>query len=158
METFKAEESKVLPVHGLDLLKLQIEEPLRWVDSYDMYGERTKAGKSGDPSDFDNYGVFKAKCKLCNKFSQQSKRPEQAKYFHFVHCSREHGYIFDEEQQFKTEDETLQQVIIASQLYGLPLPGYEDHEKCIKQHREGKIVCAVHEGNEYVEKFWLGYI
>jgi hypothetical protein len=154
LEIFKAKEVKageIPPVDGLDLLKLQVEEPMRWSESYDMYGERTFAGKFGDPSDYSNYGKFKAKCKLCEQFSEQFYDSWKAKDAHFMHCAREHGYIFPEDTpagHFYVRDVKLQSAIEIAMLYDFPMPGYEEHKKCIKQRREDKIICVIHEGNE----------
>lgn len=136
------------PVQGLDLLKLQLQAPMKWSESYEMYGERhIWVDDSYNLSQYKNYAKFKAKCCLCEQLTEPFNDSGMAIHAHFLHCSEKHGYIFPENYStalFKVENKALQQTIQLAMEYDLPLPGFEDHENCIKQYRNKRIVCIVH--------------
>ncbi len=118
---------------------------MQWSESFDMYGERRPfTSKYADLSDFNNYNLFKAACKLCNHRTDEFKDSNEAKFEHFKHCSRKHGYIFDENHPIKDVEDVEQQIIRSAMLFDLPNPGFEDHDNCVKQYHHGKIVCALH--------------
>jgi hypothetical protein len=137
----------------------QLITPMRWSDSYEMYGERRpRLTSSADLSDYSNWATFKAKCKLCERFTDETNSSTQAVRWHYEHCSRWHGYVFDQSAVFYSANSELQYIITKSCEFDLPMPGYDDHSKCIKQFKDGKPVCVVHSGNEYKERRWLGHI
>ncbi len=153
------EREKNPPVQGLDLLKLQLQGPLKWSESYEMYGERhIWVSDHYDLSDYNNYAKFKAKCVLCEHLTEQFRDSSMAVHAHFLHCSEKHGYIFPENyptQLFKVENKQLQDIIQVAMEYDLPLPGYENHENCIKQRKNNRITCVVH--NESKESHEVSY-
>ena len=126
--------------------------PMRWTESYEMYGERRHyVDDRADLSKYENYKLFKACCAICKHFTAKFKSSEAAIHAHYEHCSKDHDYIFSQnysKTRFKVRDETLQAIITASTLFSLPMPGYELHTRCIRQYRGSEIICAVHEGNE----------
>jgi hypothetical protein len=130
----------------LELFLHRVENPrMQWSESYEMYGERKPYTlKYADLSDFDNYYLFKAKCKICGQFSEVSQDSNEAIFNHFAHCSRFHGYIFDGKHPIKDLEDVDQQLIRTAMIFDLPNPGFEDHENCVKQYSSGKIVCAIH--------------
>lgn len=136
-------------------------EPIRWSDSYEMYGERySHVTDAFDLSRYENYSKFKARCKVCSGFTEQFKSSSDAVHAHFIHCSKTHGYIFPEDYDkklFKVSDRKLQDLIMLCMDYQLPLPEYDFHTFCVKQYVAGKELCVVHEGNEYGSKDWIGY-
>ncbi len=136
------------PVQGLDLLKLQLQAPMKWSESYEIYGERhIWVDDFYDLSNSKNYAKFKAKCCLCEQLTEPFKGSAMAVHAHFLHCAENHGYIFPENYStalFKVDNKSLQQIIQLAMEYDLPLPGYEDHENCIKQYRNNHIVCISH--------------
>jgi hypothetical protein len=147
------------PVDGLDLLKLQIEAPMLWSESYELHGVRKPVMPANtDLSNHINWAIFKALCKVCNEFSDEFDSGDLAVHAHFEHCSRKHSYVFPEnydKAKLPVADRKLQYLIQDCQVYNLPFYGYDDHTDCIMQFRQeddGKrhIVCAVHKGNEPV--------
>ncbi len=123
-----------------------LENPqITWSESYEMYGEcKSRLRSNVDLSDYQFYNYFKARCKLCGQFSEPDKDSNKARLAHFKHCSREHGYIFLENEEVVTKFSEIQQIIITSMLYDLPFPGYESHTGCVKQYRGNKPVCIIH--------------
>lgn len=121
--------------------------PITWANSYILRGAHSQITE------------YATDCKICHTSSQEvSKSSKEAILQHFIHCAKAHGYIFPEKEILPVEDKQLQQTIQAAQLYDLPLPGYEDHNLCVRQEKNGKIVCAIHVGNEFKEKIWLGTV
>jgi len=137
----------------LESIELNLSSPMRWSESFDLYGERRpRLSRDADLSQLHNWAVFKAKCKVCGEFTPESDSDVQAKRMHFEHCSRKHGYIFDEGTIFRVKDQQLQEIITKSDDYGLPMPGFDDHSSCIRVMSGSKSVCAVHSGNEFIDK------
>lgn len=130
----------------LDIFFNRLKNPhIAWPDSYDMYGERrTRVAAHMDLSDYRCYSYFKAKCKLCGEFSETSSDSDEAIFNHFAHCSRKHGYVFDEDHPIKDLADVDQQIIRSAMLFDLPNPGFENHGDCVKQYCRGKVVCAIH--------------
>lgn len=149
----------------MDLIELarRIEGPMRWSESYKVYGEHhgtyTIMGDDQPLEQFTEYS-YHAQCLVCAEHqSPWFRSHSEAVFSHFIHCARVHSYIFPEsERRLKAEDVELQYIITKSCEFDLPMPGYDDHSRCIKQFKDGKPVCAVHSGNEHKEKRWLGYI
>jgi hypothetical protein len=133
----------------IEKLALGIEGPMRWSGSFELYGQRLpRLSRSADLSELYNWAVFKAKCKICGQFSEESDSNIAVTRLHYEHCARNHGYIFDEGTKFRVKDKDLQEIITKSHEYGLPMPGFDDHTGCIKQYIDSKPVCSVHVGNE----------
>lgn len=124
-------------------------QAIKWSDSFEMYGERSPAGQWGNPSDYKSYNKFKAKCKLCDSFTEITKYSDVAKSDHFFHCAKEHGYIYPESSSVVVlvEDPVFQAIIQDSQIYELPMPGFDDHSRCIKQYKGAVVLCIKHENN-----------
>lgn len=119
----------------LEILFNRLENPrMTWNDSYALYGQRQNLSDA----------LFKAKCKVCGEFSESSNEANEAIFNHFAHCSRKHGYIFDENHPIKDFADVDQQLIRSAMLFDLPNPGFENHEGCVKQYYRSKIVCAIH--------------
>lgn len=132
--------------------------PMAWADSFDMYGERKPHRRHADASDYGNYHLFKACCKMCGNFTKEYRNSDDARMEHRMHCSRKHGYIFPTMPLalFQVSDRNLQDMIITCMQYDLALiPEYSMHDNCVRMQMEDKIVCVVHEGNEYGSKVWM---
>lgn len=106
---------------------------MTWQNSFELYGNNLTAPNT-----------FKAKCKLCGEYSPSFTEAKYSRLEHFKHCSRFHGYVFDENYDIQPTKGILQRVIIDSMLYDLPLPGYETHKTCVKQYQGSKPVCIIH--------------
>lgn len=128
--------------------------PTLWSESYSVLGQNlgsTTIFADDNPIRSQQRFNYLVKCKLCSAEHEYNSK-SVAVIYHFVHCSKEHGYVFPEDSHdllIISNNELLQSIIIDSQLYGLSMPGYNDHEGCIKQFRQGKPVCILHkdEGN-----------
>lgn len=101
---------------------------------------------------------YTAQCLVCNSYETWStENSPEAVRAHFMHCAREHGYVFPEMQvtdtYFPVADKQLQHIIILAMEHKLPLPEYEEHSSCVRQYRQGKEICVIHAGNEH--KNWL---
>ena len=127
----------LLSSEELDLFIGRLESPrLTWNESYDLKGMRSGF-------EVEQYWFY-AICKLCNSSSEDCDTAFDAKIEHFKHCSRQHSYVFPENSPVQGAKTTLQEIIIGSMLYDLPLPGYEDHKNCVKQFKGDRIVCIEH--------------
>lgn len=131
-----------------------------WSESYAMYGER-KTFYSDDLSNYKNYSKFKAGCNYCGHFTGEFFDSEMAVIEHFLHCAVEHGYVYstDAKPPLDIVNVKLQEIITLSHKYNLPMPGYDEHKKCVKQYDEDMPLCIAHEGNYTVKthKIWLGW-
>jgi hypothetical protein len=157
-------------VEELQLLKLQIEGPMKWSESYKLYGIRqgsyTLMADDQQVRTFED-NCYYATCLVCDNYrTPEFTDSSSAVHDHFMHCAGNHGYIFPvgySKDKFKVADRQLQDLIQSCQVYNLPFYGYDDHTDCIMQYRQeedGKhhVVCAVHKGNEpKPAKKWLGY-
>ena len=111
---------------------------LAWSESFELQGMRSGY------SDNEQYW-FMTTCKICGDSDLETYDTAfQAKIAHFKHCSRKHGYIFEADSPVQGTKSNIQEVIIDSMLYDLPLPGYESHKGCVKQLIDDKIVCIEH--------------
>lgn len=143
----------------MDLMqfKLAIEGPMKWSESYKILGENQgQYALMGDDGPLRRFSScwYHAECLICHEsVTKQYQDRSLAVFWHFMHCARSHNYVFPEnETRFKIEDPDLQYIITKSDEYGLPMPGFDDHSKCIKQYAGEKAVCAVHAGNEYKDR------
>jgi hypothetical protein len=150
-------------MNELDFFALQIQGPMLWTESYEIRGMHegnyTLIADGRPVKQFNQYWYI-ARCLIChNNETEQFSDQVAAKYQHFVHCCREHDYVFPGDAAksfFQVDNQLLQDAIIASIEHDLPMPGFEDHSKCVKQHRDSKVVCVIHAGNEYKRKIWMG--
>jgi hypothetical protein len=158
---------RLIATEDAKLLISRLESPeMTWNDSFELLRQHLgKYSIYADDNPVTHYSVYRylARCLICqNHETGQFSTQNQAKHEHFKHCAIEHGYVFPENIVLRVEDEDLQQVIILSQLYGLPLPHIQCSKRCIKQFRDDngvlKQVCAVHEGNNYQEKFNMMFL
>jgi hypothetical protein len=144
--------------YSLEDLETQLE-PVRWAESYEMYGERKpNVDDRCDLSRYRYYSKFKARCKICGEFTKEARDSNDARFWHFLHCSKVHGHVFPEDYTaaFKVSDPKLQEMIMTSMLYDLYLPSmYADHDDCVRKYCKGKVVCVIHSGNEYGSGGWI---
>jgi len=139
----------------MELIELarRIEEPMKWSESYSLLGMHqgtyTLMGDDRPLKQFTSCW-YRAGCLICRKSNTRLVQGRgEAVYLHFYHCAKNHGYIFPEsEVRFTVRDNQLQAIIAKSCEYDLPMPGYSIHTHCIKKYASGKVVCAVHVGNE----------
>jgi hypothetical protein len=149
-------------VQDLQLLKTQLEGPMLWSESYEIKGIHQGTYQLiGDGRPLGQYSDswYYATCLICNDHNtKQYGTKNEACHQHFYHCAEQHRYVFPEgdEATFLVEDKQLQQAIMLAMEHDLPMPGYEDHSNCIRQHRDSKQICVVHTGNEYRNKTWMG--
>lgn len=140
-----------MPSFNINLKPRPYEYVPSWIPV--LYGQHDGRG---------NY-YYQAECTFCGLRSA-GINSELATFQHYVHCSRRHGYVFNEDYPLKIvpNDEALQDTITKSMLYDLPLPGYAIHDNCIKQQVEGRVVCVLHDmqGRHALRGrvYWLGYI
>lgn len=148
---------RLVAIEGAELTVFTPTGPVSWPESYELYGKRGNLAE---------YAVWEpiyytAKCKICFKHETNQKDDRREVITdHFVHCSKVHGYVFDDSRPLPVHDKELQDLIQDCQDYDLPFHGYEDHSDCVKQYKarpDGTkfVACAVHKGNE--PRFWLGY-
>jgi hypothetical protein len=142
-------------------LSISSAEPLTWPDSYELYGKR--AGTYTNYADNIPIGTYHddywyADCKLCEHSTKIRPTHAEAIEDHFLHCAREHGYVYPADKVLKVADRELQNLIQLAKEYDLPVPHLECTENCIRQYRnvgnDVIIVCGIHEGNEHKGTVW----
>jgi hypothetical protein len=137
-------------------LSISSAEPVTWAESYELYGKRagtfTYYVDDIHISQYDDDYWF-AGCKMCDHATKIRPTSTEAVEDHFMHCAKEHGYVFPAEKVLKVADKDLQKLIQDAQDYDLPIPHLTCSASCIKQYRNvwngSIIVCGIHEGNEH---------
>jgi hypothetical protein len=124
-------------------------DPMYWSDSFLLKGRKQESfNVYGDDALLRTYrvGVFQTKCKICGEASSAEViHSHFAVFQHFIHCSIRHDYALPHDFiEIRPESEALQDIITKSQLYDLPMPGFDIHANCLKQELDGKLVCVLH--------------